>query len=382
MMRADRNWVNQAAAQLAEDASCCSETSLIRIETPLGYPTIYMKDESTHATGSLKHRLARSLFSYGLCNGWIDADTHIIECSSGSTAVSEAYFAKMLGLRFTAVMTKKTSAEKIALIEAHGGTCMLVDTEAEAKQTCVDLAREPGTHFMDQFTYAERAVDWQARSSMANVSFEQLAGEPNAIPDWIVVGAGTGGTATSFGRFIRARGHATQLCLADPEGSAYHYAINNPGGAERVPAGSLVEGIGRKQCEASFLPMLIDRAIAVADASSIGAAHALSHRLGKLVGGSSGTNLWVSILLAQEMHRQGHSGSILTLICDTGERYRSTMYDPAWLAAKDVDYLSAMEKVGAFIGRAEIVRRDAGCDDAQAMSLAKEAGASSVGLHA
>ena len=65
---------------------------------------LYLKDESTHPTGSLKHRLARSLFLYALCNGWIRAGTTVVEASSGSTAVSEAYFARMLGLPFVAVM--------------------------------------------------------------------------------------------------------------------------------------------------------------------------------------------------------------------------------------------------------------------------------------
>ena len=88
---------------------------------------LYLKDESTHPTGSLKHRLARSLFLYGLCNGWIGPDTTIVEASSGSTAVSEAYFARMLGLRFIAVMPRSTSAEKIAMINFYGGESHFVD---------------------------------------------------------------------------------------------------------------------------------------------------------------------------------------------------------------------------------------------------------------
>ena len=80
---------------------------------------IYFKDESTHPTGSLKHRLARSLFLYALCNGWIQQDTTIIESSSGSTAVSEAYFARILGLKFIAVMAKSTAKEKIKQIEFY-----------------------------------------------------------------------------------------------------------------------------------------------------------------------------------------------------------------------------------------------------------------------
>ena len=84
---------------------------------------LYLKDESTHPTGSLKHRLARSLFLYALCNGQIHEGTTIIEASSGSTAISEAYFARLLELPFVAVMPRSTSREKIALIEREGGRC-------------------------------------------------------------------------------------------------------------------------------------------------------------------------------------------------------------------------------------------------------------------
>ena len=69
---------------------------------------LYLKDESTHPTGSLKHRLARSLFLYALCNGWIGPGAPFVEASSGSTAVCEAYFARMLGLPFIAVMPRST----------------------------------------------------------------------------------------------------------------------------------------------------------------------------------------------------------------------------------------------------------------------------------
>ena len=81
---------------------------------------LYLKDESTHPTGSLKHRLARSLFLYALCNGFIREGTAVVEASSGSTAVSEANFARMIGIPFFAVMPRSTSPEKIATLGKHG----------------------------------------------------------------------------------------------------------------------------------------------------------------------------------------------------------------------------------------------------------------------
>ncbi len=88
---------------------------------------LYLKDESTHPSGSLKHRLARSLFLYGLCNGWIREGSPVVDASSGSTAISEAYFARLLGLSFTAVMPRSTSPEKIAQIAFYGGRSHLVE---------------------------------------------------------------------------------------------------------------------------------------------------------------------------------------------------------------------------------------------------------------
>ena len=125
---ARESWVHAAIDKLNADFHRSSDTHLLRLGLP-ACPDIhlYLKDESTHLTGSLKHRLARSLFLYALCNGWVGPATPIVEASSGSTAISEAYFAQLLGLRFITVMARTTSPEKIRRIERYGGECVLVD---------------------------------------------------------------------------------------------------------------------------------------------------------------------------------------------------------------------------------------------------------------
>ena len=182
---------------------------------------LYLKDESVHPTGSLKHRLARSLFLFGLCNGTIGPDTTIIEASSGSTAVSEAYFARMLGLPFVAVMPRTTSQQKIDLIEFHGGSCHLVDDPASIYEEARTLAARANGHYLDQFTYAERVTDWRGNNNIAESIFEQMAQERHPVPSWVVLGAGTGGTSATIGRYVRYKRHATSVCVVDPEGSVY-----------------------------------------------------------------------------------------------------------------------------------------------------------------
>src|SRR5882757_4765748 len=117
----DRDWAAEAVALVEADANRSADTHLLPFPLPPEWGVdLYLKDESVHPTGSLKHRLARSLFLYALCNGWVRPGTPVIEASSGSTAVSEAYFARLLGLPFIAVMPASTSSEKIILIEFQG----------------------------------------------------------------------------------------------------------------------------------------------------------------------------------------------------------------------------------------------------------------------
>ncbi len=113
-MCTDHNWINNAVRKIEADFQRSADTHLFKLDLPsLEGIDIYLKDESTHPTGSLKHRLARSLFLYAICNGWVGPETTVIEASSGSTAVSEAYFARLLGLPFIAVMPKPQRVGKL-----------------------------------------------------------------------------------------------------------------------------------------------------------------------------------------------------------------------------------------------------------------------------
>jgi cysteine synthase A len=344
-----RAWADDAVRRIEADYNRSADTHLIRVELP-HHPglMLYLKDESSHPTGSLKHRLARSLFLYALCNGWIGPDTVVIETSSGSTAVSEAYFARLLGLRFIAVVPAATAPPKLDAIRFHGGEIHSVDDPRACHEEARRLAVETGGHFVDQFTYAERATDWRGNNNIAESIFAQMAAEEHPIPAWIVCGAGTGGTSATIGRFVRYSRHATRLCVADPVHSVFHRHYADRAVTALEPGcGSHVEGIGRPRVEASFVASVIDRMIAVPDADSIGAMRALSTVLGRRVGGSTGTNLIACLRLIEEMAAAGQRGSIVTLLCDGGDRYACTYYDNAWLAAHALDWRPAADRVMA-----------------------------------
>ncbi|WP_111765608.1 PLP-dependent cysteine synthase family protein [Nakamurella deserti] len=336
--RTTRAWVDDAIRTVEADANRSADTHLHVYPLPPQWGIdLYLKDESVHPTGSLKHRLARSLFLYALVNGWITEGTTVVEASSGSTAVSEAYFARMLGLPFVAVMPRRTSVEKIALIEAAGGSCHFVDDPGAIYDEARRVADAAGGHYMDQFTYSERATDWRGNNNIAESIFGQLALERHPVPSWIVVGAGTGGTSATIGRFLRYRRHRTQLVVVDPENSSFYPGWRTGDPDYSTGIGSRIEGIGRPRVEPSFMPSVIDRMEQVPDAASIAAMRFLLEQTGRRAGGSTGTNLWAALGIAARMHAVGNRGSIVTLICDAGDRYAGTYYDDAWVAAAGLD---------------------------------------------
>jgi len=348
-----RSWVDNAVRLIEADARRSADTHLLRYPLPAAWcdgvnVELYLKDETTHITGSLKHRLARSLFLYALCNGWIGEGTTVIEASSGSTAVSEAYFAALLGVPFIAVMPSSTSATKIALIESQGGRCHFVAEASQMYAEAERLAEETGGHYLDQFTNAERATDWRGNNNIAESIFDQLADEAHPIPEWIVVGAGTGGTSATIGRFIRYRRHATRLCVVDPENSAFFPAYAQ--GRRDVVTGmsSRIEGIGRPRVEPSFLPDVVDRMVVVPDAASIAAARHVSAVLGRRVGPSTGTNLWGVFGLLAEMIEERRSGSVVTLLADSGDRYADTYFCDEWLSSRGLDPSASAEVLVEF----------------------------------
>src|SRR5687768_9558133 len=311
-----RDWTRTALATLQQEAARSADTHLLRIDLP-GFPGIafYFKDEASHPTGSLKHRLARSLFLYALCNGRLHEGQSVVDASSGSTAISEAWFARLLGLPFVAVMPACTAPRKIADVEALGGTCDLVEDPSQVHARAAWHAARGACH-LDQFGLAERATDWRGNNNIAESIVAQMAAEPDPEPAWIVCGAGTGGTSATIGRYLRYRGLRTRLCVADPAGAGFAAGRRARDRGVVATQPPLIEGIGRPRVEPGFVFEVVDEVLEVPDALSIAAAWRLETLLGRRYGGSSGTNLVACLQLAAAMRARGERGAIVTLLCD------------------------------------------------------------------
>src|SRR5690606_29568671 len=184
---------------------------------------------------------------------------------------------------------------------------------------------------------AERATDWRGNNNIAESIFGQMEREAHPVPSRVLMGAGTGGTSATIGRYIRYRNLSTRLCVTDVEHSVFYDAWKANDMQATCTAPSRIEGVGRPRVEPSFIPTVIDHMIKVPDAASIAAAHVLSDRLFRRVGGSTGTNFFALCCVAAAMMAEGQGGSLVTLICDSGDRYADSYYNPEWLAREDID---------------------------------------------
>jgi cysteine synthase A len=160
--------------------------------------------------------------------------------------------------------------------------------------------------------------------------------------------AGTGGTSATIGRYIRYKAYDTELLVVDPENSVFHDSFVSGNTAITSDRASRIEGIGRPLVEPSFQPDVIDSMLRVPDAASIASIYWLERQIGRKAGGSTGTNLWGALQVAQEMRDRGEEGSIVTLMCDGGERYLDTYYDREWVKSEigDIEpFTSELERL-------------------------------------
>lgn len=350
---AQRAWQRDRLATLHALKRQAQATPLHRLTFPrLPGIRVYLKDERAHPSGSLKHRLAASLFEHALCHGWLRPGAPVIEASSGSTAVSEAWFARRLGLPFIAVVPRGTARAKLDAISAEGGQVHVIDDSAALCRTAASLAGECGGHFMDQFRFASEVSDWRSDDNLAAEILRQLEALDEPAPQAVILGAGTGGTAATFARHLRYRGLTSEIHGVDPQRSIYR-SLWAGEAAPALDGANPIEGIGRPCPAPAFLPQAFDTLQTIEDAASLAAARWLNRHFSLRAGPSTGTALIGVLRHAACLHECGEKAALLMLICDDGQRYRDTLYDDAWLDGNHpthreyTDELASITAIGA-----------------------------------
>ncbi|MGW2562178.1 pyridoxal-phosphate dependent enzyme [Streptomyces sp. NPDC001514] len=289
-------WAADAVRELCADAE---PTPLVRLAGPPG--ELYVKDESAHPSGTLKHRLVRALLCEAVLDGAVREGTTVVMGSGGPAAVAGAYCARRAGLAFVALVPAMTPPAVRESVERYGGRWRIASVPADIQDEARGLADKIGGHFLDHFADSERAIGRCPLPDLAEELYGQLAEADAADPAWLVAGLGTGTTTATLGRYARKRcGPGTRVAGVDAEHSAYFPAWASGCADYTTGLPSQIPGIGRPRTEPAFRPELLDLVIPVAeDAAADGlrwlraqATHGNGDGLGKGRGSGKGGPGW------------------------------------------------------------------------------------------
>jgi cysteine synthase A len=300
-----------AAQGVVEDAlDLIGKTPLVRLTkiAPHAAAMVYGKLESRNPGGSIKDRPALAMITAAEKSGTIRPGATIIEATSGNTGISLAMIAAVRGYRCVLVMPEDMSLERRYVLRAYGAEITLTPAEggmAGAVERARELAKTTPNSFMPRQFENDENPKSHERTTAVEI-LEQTDGKIDAF----VAGVGTGGSITGIGRVLReALGERVSVVAVEPAASAV--LSGHPAGMHGI------QGLG-----AGFVPPILDRSIfdrvmTVTDVAAERMARRIAREVGLLVGPSSGANVHA----ACEVAKRFKEGTVVTLLCDSGERY-------------------------------------------------------------
>jgi len=309
-------------------------TPLIRLRalSELTGCDILGKAEFMNPGGSVKDRAALGILQAAEANGQLQPGGTVVEGTAGNTGIGLAHLCNARGYRCLIVIPETQSAEKIAQLRILGAEVRTVPAVPYANpDNYVKLsgriaAETPGAVWANQF---DNLANRQAHfDSTGPEIWEQCEGQVDA---WVSA-TGTGGTYAGVALFLKERRPSLRCVLADPYGSAlYQWATN---GELHAEGSSVTEGIGNSRVTANLAGAPIDDAVRIDDPEALRTIYELLWQEGLYMGGSVGINVAAAVETAR---RLGPGHRIVTVLCDSGDRYRSRLYDRDWLISKGLE---------------------------------------------
>jgi cystathionine beta-synthase len=293
------------------------------IKTP-----IYGKAEYANPGGSVKDRIGLAIIEAAERRGDLKPGGTIVEGTSGNTGVGLAIAASLKGYRCIFTMPDKMSQEKVRLLKAYGAEVVITPTAVppDHPDHYVVKARHivqqtPGAVLADQFY---NAVNPEAHEQTTGPEiWEQTGGKVTHF----VAGAGTGGTVSGVGKYLKGQNSRIRVIAGDPIGSLYTHYHRTKMMGEGHPY--KVEGIGGDKIPSTIWFDQIDEFRQVPDRTSFTMARRLAREEGILVGGSAGLNVWLALEIAREL--DDPDCLVVTILADTGERYLSKVFSDEWM---------------------------------------------------
>jgi cystathionine beta-synthase len=289
---------------------------------------IFGKAEYANPGGSVKDRIGLAIIEAAEQRGELKPGGTIVEGTSGNTGVGLAIAASLKGYRCVFTMPDKMSQEKVRLLKAYGAEVVITPTAVppdhpdhyivKARQ----IVREtPGAVLADQFY---NPVNPEAHYLTTGPEiWEQTGGKVTHF----VAGAGTGGTVSGVGKYLKEQNPKVRVVAGDPIGSLYTHYHRTKAMGEGHPY--KVEGIGGDKIPTTIWFDQIDEFRQVPDRTSFTMARRLAREEGILAGGSAGLNVWLALEIAREL--DSPAALVVTILADTGERYLSKVFSDEWM---------------------------------------------------
>ena len=307
-------------------------TPLIRLNSVTrGIRTpVYGKAEFFNPGASVKDRIAMPIIEKAEREGKLKPGGTIVEGTSGNTGIALAIAAALRGYKCIFTMPDKMSQEKVRLLKAFGAEVIITPTAVppDHPDSYVMMARRiaketPNAILADQFY---NPANPQAHYELTG---PELWDQTEGRITHFVAAAGTGGTITGVGRYLKEKNPKVQIIAGDPTGSilADYWRTNGKDVREGVPY--KVEGIGQDKLPGTLDMSVVDDFQTVSDRDAFAMARRLTREEGLFVGGSSGLIAHVALKVAREVNDP--NAFIVTILCDTGERYLSKLYNDEWM---------------------------------------------------
>jgi cystathionine beta-synthase len=322
------------------------ETPLIEVtRIDRGPCRLFLKLESANPSGSLKDRPARTMIEAAEADGRLAPGGTIVEATAGNTGLGLALVGGRKGYRTLLVVPDKMAREKVLHARALGAEVITARSDVGKghpdyyQDRAEAIARRtPGAFFINQFA---NPANPQAHAATTG---PEILRQMDRDVDAVVVGVGSGGTLTGIGRFMRQVSPKTAMVLADPLGSVLAHYVQT---GKLIEAGSwAVEGIGEDFIPANADLALVSEAYSISDAESFAAARELLRQEGVLGGSSSGTLLAAALRYCRA---QATPKRVVTLVCDSGAKYLSKVFNPTFLAQEGFTHPEQHGTVGDIV---------------------------------
>jgi cysteine synthase A len=291
---------------------------------------ILAKAEFMNPGGSVKDRAAKFIVLDAEARGALKPGGTVVEGTAGNTGIGLAHVCHARGYKLILLMPDNQSPEKYQLLEALGAEVRKVpvvpySNPAQYQHQAGRLAQElPNAVWANQFdNTANRRAHVQ---STGPEIWEQTGGRVDAF----VASSGTGGTLAGTSEFLKSKRASVRTVLADPPGSALYEFVRN-GEVKATGKGSITEGIGIGRVTDNFKDAPVDAAVHVEDPETVTMVYRLLHEEGLFLGSTSGINVAAAVRVAREL---GPGHTVVSVLCDSGHKYGSRLYNRQWLAEK------------------------------------------------